>query len=158
MSEVRIYKAENRLGRIMKKPGGRSIAEALDAAKARIEKVRAQATGRMYEIADQLRILAKQGRAGDCAALEALYAGSNDIFAVAGYFELKALSEASFSLCDLLMAADLGAAVDWAAVDVHVEAIWLLTHAGDKVDASRLILGLRAVRARYADTMAEPKA
>ena len=151
MSEVRIYKAENRLGRIMKKPGGRSIAEALDAAKARIEKLRGEATARMAESADQLRALAKQGRAGDCAALEALYAGSNDIFAIAGYFDLKPLSEASFSLCDLLIAADLGAEVDWAAVDVHVEAIWLLTHAEDKVDTSRLIMGLRAVRARYGE-------
>lgn len=150
MSQVRVFKVESSLSKLMKKPGGRTVGEALSSAQARVEKIRAQSIERMAEAAARLRQLAVQGRTGDCAAVEALYAGANGIFALAGHFDMRALSEAAFSLCDLLTAADLGVDVDWMAVDVHVEAIRLLSHPDPKVDAAQLIAGLRAVRARYA--------
>ena len=155
MSQVRVYKVESRLSGLMKKPGGRSVHEALNAAQGRVAKVRGQATRRMGETAVRLRQLAAEGRGGDCVAIEALYAGANDVFSLAGYFDMRALSEAAFSLCDLLMAADQGAPVDWAAVDVHVEAICLLSQPDPKADASQLLAGLRAVRARYAPAPAK---
>lgn len=72
---------------------------------------------------------------------------ANHIFALAGVFGMTALSQAAFSLCDL-MTADEEAGVDWVAVDVHVNAIGLLVGLKGEADAAKLVAGLRAISAR----------
>ena len=149
MSAVRIYKVESRLSKIVSKPGGRTFAEALRSAEARVEAIRDGATRRLAEIAGGLRELAQRGRARDFAALDALYGRANDIFALAGYVQMTSLSQAAFSLCDLLTVADVGADVDWAAVDVHIDAIRLLCNPLAPGCAEELLAGLKVVRAKY---------
>ena len=150
MSSARVFKVENRLSKVMRQPGGRSLMEALRDAQARIETVRERSKLHIADTAGRLRKQAVQGRAGDRNAIRELYRAANDIFALAGYFEMTALSEAAFSLCDLMVAVDEGATLDWAAVDAHIDAIGLLQTRKADADAARLLAGLRAVCALYA--------
>ncbi len=154
MSKVRIYKVESRLSKLVRKPGGRTFAEALRSAEARVDAVRDSAARRLAEIAGELRELAQRGRARDFAALDALYGKANDIFALAGYAQMTALSQAAFSLCDLLTAADVGADVDWAAVEVHIDAIRLLCNPVEPACAGELLAGLKGVRAKFTQAKA----
>ena len=147
MSDVGIYKEENQLSRLTRMPGGRSVGDALRAAQRRIEAVRERLSGHVARTCVQLRELAMDGRAGDRTAEENLYAAANHIFALAGVFGMTALSQAAFSLCDL-MTADEEAGVDWVAVDVHVNAIGLLVGLKGEADARKLVAGLRAISAR----------
>ena len=150
MSSARLFKVENRLSKVMGQPGGRSLMEALRSAQARVEAVRERSIARIAIITGQLRDSAVQGRLGDRNATRELYRAANDIFALAGFFEMNALSEAAFSLCDLMIATEVGSALNWAAVDLHVDAIAVLQTLKPEADAAKLLAGLRALCALYA--------
>ena len=148
---AKVFSVENRLARIARQPGGKSVAEALKAAEQRIESVRERCEGALSVKAEQMVAVAAGDRASDGAAtLDRLYDIANAIFGVAGAFGLDALAEAACSLCDLVYRFRGGEAVNWAAVDVHVDGIRLLAtgKSGDAA-AETVLAGLRQVRARF---------
>ncbi|HEX3367475.1 hypothetical protein [Phenylobacterium sp.] len=152
MSLARTFKVENRLAKIARSPGGKSIDEAVRGAEQRIESVRDQCVSALSTKADQLSALASGDRgAGAAETMEGLYNISNAIFGVAGVYELDALAEAACSLCDLLHGFRNGEPVNWSAVDVHVDGIRLLA-TGRSEGAVSVLAGLRQVRARFVPT------
>lgn len=148
---VRIFAVENKLGQIAREPGGRRPEDAVKAAEGRIESVRGASTAVLAEKAEQLTVLAAQGRAGDASALDPIYDVSNAAFGIASAFGLNALAEAAFSLCDLADCFRSGEPTNWPAIDVHVDGIRLLVGLGGKsgdAAADTILDGLRRVRAR----------
>jgi hypothetical protein len=149
MSVARIFKTENRLAKIARRPGGKSIEEAVRTAEMRIESVRDRCVASLADKAEHLATLAAGDRttASD-EMLGGLYNTSNAIFGVAGVYGLDALAEAACSLCDLLYRFRSGEPVNWQAVDVHVDGIRLLA-GGSTEGATSILAGLKRVRARF---------
>jgi len=152
MTDVRVFKVENTLAAVVKAPGGKTIEQAVHAAEARIETVRESSIAALGGKVEQLTALVAAGRSGaNPAPFGAIYDLSNAIYGIAGTFELKALTEASFSLCDLADTFRGGEAPSWPAIDVHVDGIRLLTMLGARAGeagAESILEGLRRVRAR----------
>lgn len=149
MSLARIFKIENRLAKIARQPGGKSIEEAVKTAEQRVESVRERCVAALAEKADLLTNIAAGDRTGDIEPmLKGLYNTSNAIFGVAGVYGLDALAEAACSLCDLLHRFQSGDPINWQAVDVHVDGIRLLA-TGRSQGAESVMAGLRKVRARF---------
>lgn len=149
MTVARVFKIENRLAKIARAPGGKSVDEAVRSAEQRIESVRDQCVAALAVKADLLAEVAGRDRAGAVqATLEQLYNISNAIFGVAGVYDLDALAEAACSLCDLLHGFRNGETINWSAVDVHVDGIRLLA-TGRSEGAASVLDGLRKVRARF---------
>jgi hypothetical protein len=150
-ADAKVFNVENRLARLARQPGGKSIAEALKAAEGRIESVRERCESALLVKAEQMVAVATGDRAADGPEmLDRLYDIANAIFGVAGAFGFDALAEASCSLCDLVYRFRDGEAVNWAAVDVHVDGIRLLaTGRSGEVAAETVLAGLRKVRARF---------
>lgn len=149
MSAARIFKVENRLAKIARLPGGKTLDEAVRGAEQRIESVREQCVAALAVKADELAAVAAGDRAADAQlTLEKLYNISNAIFGVAGVYELDALAEAACSLCDLLHGFRNGEAINWSAIDVYVDGVRLLA-TGRFEGAASVLEGLRKVRARF---------
>jgi hypothetical protein len=149
MSSARVFKVENRLAKLARLPGGKSIDEALKAAEQKIESVRVRCERSLLHKADALQTAAQGDReAGAAATLDEVYDLANAIFGVAGTFGYDALAEAACSLCDLVHGFRSGDAVNWSAVDVHVDGIRLLA-TGQKVGAESILAGLQRVKARF---------
>ena len=145
----KVFNIENRLAKLARQPGGKSIAEALKAAETRIESVRERCESSLMVKADQLVAVAAGDReAGAVATLDRLYEISNAIFGVAGAYGFDALAEAACSLCDLVYRFRGGEAVNWQAIDVHVDGIRLLA-SGYTEGAESILAGLRRVKARF---------
>jgi hypothetical protein len=147
----KVFNVENRLAKIARQPGGKSIAEALKAADVRIESLRERCENALLVKADQLSSVAAGDRdAGAKQTLDRLYDIANAMFGVAGAYGYEALAEAACSLCDLVYRFRSGEAVSWGAVDVHVDGIRLLaTGRSGEAAAESVLAGLRKVRARF---------
>lgn len=147
-----VFAVENKLAKIAREPGGRTIENAIRAAETRVESTRGASISALAEKAEQMTALAAEARAsGDATAFGAIYDVSNAIYGIAGSFGLKALAEAAFSLCDLTDWFRGGEPANWPAIDVHVDGIRLLATLGDKAGAAgadSILEGLRRVRAR----------
>jgi hypothetical protein len=149
MTAPKIFNVENRLAKVARQPGGKTIAEALRGAEQRIESVRERCQASLLVKAEQLVAIAAGDRAaGATATLDGLYDIANAMFGVAGAYGLEALAEAACSLCDLVYRFRSGEAVNWGAVDVHVDGIRLLA-GGHTAGADSILAGLRKVRARF---------
>lgn len=151
-SNARVFAIENKLSKIAREPGGRTIENAVRAAETRVESTRGASIASLVEKAEQMTAMAAAARAsGDSSAFGAIYDISNAIFGLAGSFGLKPLAEAAFSLCDLTDWFRGGEPANWPAIDVHVDGIRLLATLGDKAGAAgadSILEGLRRVRAR----------
>ena len=150
MSTARVFRIENRLAKIARSAGGKTIDEALRAADARVASVRERCVGALAGKAEQLAGHAKAARGErDGPEVNSLYDVSNAIFGVAGVYGLDALAEAACSLCDLVDRSRSGEEINWSAIDVHVDGIRLLA-TGETEGAESIMAGLRRVRARFA--------
>ncbi|HEY3949184.1 hypothetical protein [Phenylobacterium sp.] len=149
LNPARVFKVDNKLARLARQPGGKTIDEAVRGAEHRIEAVRDQCVAALAIKAEQLATLAGGDRTGDVAELlERLYNLSNAIFGVAGVYGMEPLAEAACSLCDLLHGFRLGEKANWSAVDVHVDGIRLLAN-GREEGAASILAGLAQVRALF---------
>ncbi len=149
MSIAKTFKVENRLARIARQPGGKSIADALKAAETRIESVRGRCESALVVKAEQMVAVSAGDRGTEAKqTLDRLYDIANAMFGIAGAFGYDALAEAACSLCDLVHRFRTGEAVNWGAVDVHVDGIRLLAN-GHTAGAESILAGLRKVRARF---------
>jgi hypothetical protein len=149
---TQVFEVENRLAKVVRAPGGRTVDQAVKAAETRIEAVREVSLASLIEKAETMAQIAAAGRRGEQAKpFDAIYDISNAIYGLAGAFGLTALAEACFSLCDLADGFRGGEEANWAAIDVHVDGVRLLASLGARVgkaDAESILDGLRRVRAR----------
>jgi hypothetical protein len=150
MTEARIFKVPNRLAKVVKLPGGKTVAEALRAADARIESVRESCLATLQDKIARLAALAERGPTEPAAALDGLYRTADEIFSVAGASGLRALGDAAYGLCDLAERFRTDGPANWQAIGVHVNGIRLLA-LGNVADPDAVLKGLRDVRARFTE-------
>ena len=150
-SSVRVFKVDNPLTAVVKRPGGKTVEQAVKAAEVRVEAVRDSCIAALAEKAEQLAPLAAAGRRGEPGALDALYDLANAIYGIASTFEMVPLAQAAFSLCDVADGFRGGEPANWPAIDVHVDGIRLLITMGPQIGAAgaeSILDGLKRVRAR----------
>lgn len=149
MSNARVFAIENKLAKIAARPGGKTVHEAITSAERKVESVRERCVAALAgKSADLIAEAAAAKASSHHARFDGLYRVSNAIYGVAGSFGLNGLAEAASSLCDLIEGFRGGEAVNWPAIDVHVDGVRLLV-AGGEVGAEPILEGLRRVRARF---------
>ena len=150
MSTARVFRIENRLAKIARTAGGKTIDEAVRSAETRVASVRDRCVAALAGKAEQLAAHAQSARGRTSGtSIDGLYDVSNAIFGVAGVYGLDALAEAACSLCDLVDRCRSGEDINWSAIDVHVDGIRLLA-TGETEGSESIMAGLRRVRARFA--------
>ena len=150
MSTARVFRIENRLAKIARGQGGKTVEEAVRSAETRVASVRDRCIAALAGKAEQLAVHAQSARGRTSGtSVDGLYDVSNAIFGVAGVYGLDALAEAACSLCDLVDRCRSGEDINWSAIDVHVDGIRLLA-TGETAGSESIMAGLRRVRARFA--------
>ena len=155
MSSVTFHFPKHRLSTLLKKPGGKTVADAVTAANQGLATIQADCAAAVAELLVGLNSLwAARRESLDQPALEELYKECNRLVGVADAAGLVALDRSAFSLCDLLdrmMASDRW---DRESIEVHIQALNLLQNpqfASQAVVVREVLLGLGEVRARYAN-------
>jgi len=154
MSDVRVFKVENRLAKVISLPGGRTVAEALRGADTRIASVRGACLASLAEKGARLQQLVDLAKSGSPdEAVTGVYSVANDVFSVASAFQMTELAEAAYGLCDLADDSRPSEAINWPAIGVYVDGVRLLASETGSQDAAvreAIVAGLRAVAARFA--------
>lgn len=145
---IRRYRAPNRISKLIRAPGGITIAAALDRAADALDEVRDKCVA---AIDAKVERIARLAASPECDYAE-MYGLANEVFGEAGVFDMRELSTAAHSLCDLL---DLNAGAQaHAAVKVHADAMRALLHPDVSGDAARreaVLTGLHRVTARFSE-------
>ncbi len=147
-SPARVFATENRLAKVARLPGGKSIDEAVRHAEAKVAGVRERCIAALSGKASELVVELAALKTAETPNFDRAYAVSNSVYGVAGAFALPGLAEAAASLCDLIEGVRGGDRINWAALDVHVDGIRLLIAEGEG-GAQPVLAGLRRVRARF---------
>ncbi len=154
MSEARVFKIENRLAKVVSLPGGKTVAEALRGADARLESVRDDCLASLAEKGAKLQNLADLAKAGrPDEAVTGIYRVANDVYSVASAFQMTELAEAAYGLCDLADDSRPRESINWPAIGVHIDGVRLLATldgSQDPTTRAAIVEGLRAVAARFA--------
>jgi len=149
MSAVKKIRVKNTLAAAVRAPGGKTIAEAVAGAEARLEDIKDDCLASLDKILASLaELIENPNYLRREEVLAGLYDLSNDIVGIAGVAGLGDMGKAAFSFCDLLdVFIDQGG---WnaAAVEVHMNGLKLLRTMSDKIgEAGRaqILEGLFAV-------------
>lgn len=138
----------NRLGKLMAKPGGISVAKALADAQANLNTLKGDCMPLMDEkIAEVQAIVGRCKTAPAPAELKRLYALGNEILEIGGTFGLKDLSDAAFCLCELIDRFVTFKRYSWAALQVHLDGLIALRAAAGEQNphTATVLVGLRQV-------------
>jgi hypothetical protein len=147
MSAVMRVPWENRLAKLVRKPGGVKLNEAVLQAEENLKSVQDSCLEALDGyLAETERLHVEGGAKPSEEAKESIYQLANDIHGMAGVFGLGDLGDAAFSLCELVDR--LRAAGRWnaASVEVHLSALRLLRVPGE--GHADMLEGLRRVVAR----------
>ena len=151
MSAATFIAWENRLGKVVREPGGVHLNEALVQAGRNLDSIQAECLAVMDgQIEEMERLCAEGGRRPEDEIKHRIYDLANDVLAVAGSFQLKQLGEAAFCLCELVDRLRTRGKWNQAAVEVHLSAFRLLRFPDPGVDHSSVILGLKGLIERVA--------
>ena len=147
MSTVKITRSKSSLSRKMARPGGRTVAEALDLAEKGLESHREAGMAKMASLLVQLEEVTAQRGADSQTAIYALAA---DLLDLAVFFETGPLYKATFSLCDIADRMHVDHTWDWPSIAVHVGAMRLIMVEGCQTNTTSetVLQGLEAVRMR----------
>lgn len=151
---------QNRLAKLVQKPGGKRIADALAAADAGVQSLSEEGLAEL----DRLIAAVAAAVRGELAPgpLGKVYDQANEIVGIAGLFGFSEVGKAAFSLCDLLDRTEGGARCDRRALQVHADTLLLLRLRDGAADeqTAEILEGLRRVadRAAAAATPAAPRA
>ena len=153
MSVVRKFRAPNRLSMLIKANGGVMAKDALEAADAALEPLRAPSLAvldaALTEIDSRFGKPAAATRGGE--SFQALYALALQIIDVSGFLPGSCVDQASVSLCALVDNCAEAGAWRWDAIDVHINALRLLRSADLAPDQRRAVIdGLNKVSQRQA--------
>jgi len=154
MSTVRKFRAPNRLSMLMRANGGMTAKDALAAADAALEPLRAESLAvldaALAEIEARFGRTAAATRAA--AAFQDLYALALRIIDVSGFLPGSCVDQAAVSFCALVDNCAEAGAWRWDAVDVHINALRLLRTADLDPDQRRAVIdGLNKVSQRRID-------
>jgi uncharacterized protein YuzB (UPF0349 family) len=131
-------KYENRLAKLIKLPGGKTVAQALADADTNLDSIRDDCLTAVDENIQRLLDSAVAVKADPSPeALAQCYAIANEVFALAGVFGMAQLGKAAYSLCELIdRSRDAG---KWSnpAFDAHMNALRLLRF--EPTDADRTV-------------------
>ena len=144
---------ENRLGKVVFMPGGKTIAQALDDAQANLDEMRGESLELLRGKLEEIQALGAKNETNPKAAdLETLYALSGEVLDIAGLFGLPELGQAAFSLCELLDRLKSKKVWNWPAVQVHLHGLLILADPGKTPPEGRasVVEGLRQVCQRVA--------
>jgi hypothetical protein len=149
MSAVKKIKVKNRLAAVVRMPGGKTIAEAVAGAEARLEDIKNDCMATLDAIlATMAALIANPSDAAPEALAAGLYELSNDVVGIAGLAGLDDMSKAAYSFCDLLDVFTDQGGWNVAAVEVHMNGLKLLRTMSDEMsesDRTEILDGLTAV-------------
>jgi hypothetical protein len=144
MSVVKVISVKNSLAAQVRKPGGQTVGQSLDAAKLAINDLKGPTLSGVDQLIAEVDGLATE-RPDD--AIDQIYARASNMLDLVGMFDEAALVEALTSLCDLTDHLREACASDWPSINVHVQSLKLIRHAGeDKPEVlAQILAGLRQV-------------
>jgi hypothetical protein len=154
------YEVETKLKTMVNRPDGIRVSDAVKKAEANVQSYKATGVASMDEKIAQLVEICERMRSGVTEADERkVYLLSNDIFDAAGMFGEPELSEAAYSLCEMIGNRADRVPLSWDAVNVHISTMRLLRQSASDADPAgrhAVLQGLRKVTARMlAETAAE---
>jgi len=154
MSTVRKFRAPNRLSMLVRANGGVTVKDALAAADAALEPLRAESLAvldaALAEIEARFGRSAATNRAA--GAFQDLYALALRIIDVSGFLPDSCVDQAAVSFCALVDNCAEAGTWRWDAVDVHINALRLLRTADLDPDQRRAVIeGLNKVSQRRID-------
>jgi hypothetical protein len=118
---------DNRLAKLIWKPGGKTIAAALEEAQANLETVRGETLDLLRAKLEAIQTLGGRSQQTPAEAdLQTLYALSNDVVEIAGLFGMPELGQAAYSLCALLDGLKTRGTWHWPSVQVHLNGLLVL--------------------------------
>jgi hypothetical protein len=162
MSAVKKIKVKNRLAAAVRAPGGKTIAEAVAGAEAKLEDIKDDCLASLDSIlASMAELIDNPSGAAPEAVAAGLYELSNDIVGIAGVAGLGDMGKAAFSFCDLLDVFVEQGGWNTPAVEVHMNGLKLLRAMSDKIgEAGRaqILEGLFAVVKRIKAVANPPSA
>ena len=144
---------DNRLAKVVWRPGGKTIAQALDDAQANLEDIRKDSLDLLRGKLEEIQVLGKKSEKDPQPTdIETLYALSGEVLDIAGLFGLAELGQAAFSLCELLDRLKSRKAWNWPAVQVHLHGLLVLADLDKTPPEGRqtVVDGLRQVCQRVA--------
>jgi hypothetical protein len=151
-AKAAFYEPETRLKTMVNRSDGIRVSEAVKKAEANVQSYKATGVASMDEKIEQLLEVCNRLRAGLTEADERkVYLLSNDIFDAAGMFGEPELSEAAYSLCEMIGNRAERVPLSWEAVNVHISSMRLLRQSAGDTDAAgrqAVLQGLRKVTAR----------
>lgn len=154
MSAVRFFVPENRLGKLLRIPGGAAVEDAVIAAESGLADLEAPAREELTAALAAVEACAAERPAQfEAAGVEELYGLAHGAIGLASLCQRPSVDEALRSLCDLLDNLSRAERWDAEAVSVHVRSLRLLmgeVGGGDGRAAEAVLQGLRRVSARYA--------
>jgi hypothetical protein len=154
MSVVRKFRAPNRLSMLVKASGGVMAKDALEAAEAALEPLRAESLGvldaALVEIESRFGKTAAATRAS--GAYQDLYTLAQRIIDVSGFLPGSSVDQAAISFCALVDNCAEAGGWRWDAIDVHINALRLLRTADLSPEQRRAVIdGLNKVSQRRID-------
>lgn len=152
MTQGHNIKVKNRLGEMMRQPGGRSLVEALKGAEKRLDKLSPDLLkGLDRAIAKLDAGAASLGDSPNEKALSEVYQASNEIISLAGLVGYAPIDEVAHGLCELIDAFLTEGQWNDQAIRVHIDAVQLLRAlpAADKDGRERVLDGLSKVWNRF---------
>ena len=151
-AKAAFYEPETRLKSMVNRSDGIRVGEAVKKAQANVQSYKATGVASMDEKISQLVEICERMCAGVTEADERkVYLLSNDIFDSAGMFGEPELSEAAYSLCEMIGNRAERVPLSWDAVNVHISSMRLLRQSASDADVATrqaVLQGLRKVTAR----------
>lgn len=152
MTEGRNIKVKNRLGEMMRQPGGRSLVEALRGAEKRLDKISPDLLKGLDQAIAKLDAgVSAVGNPPNERALAEIYQASNEIITLAGLVGYAPIDEIAHGLCELIDAFLAEGQWNDQAIQVHIDAVQLLRSLPktDTAGRERVVDGLRKVWSRF---------
>jgi hypothetical protein len=149
MSKVKRIAWTNRLGKLLREPGGLTVGHALKKARENLDSIRDASLAGLDERLVKIEELRQTGgRDASAEVKQTIYRLSNEIHSIAGVFGLHQLGEAAFSLCELIDRQRLRNRWSPEAVDVHLAAFRIFRRPDDQIDGEAVLAGLRKITDR----------
>jgi hypothetical protein len=151
VSVVKFIPYTNRLAKLIKLPGGKTVEQAMADADANLKEIEGPCLVVLDELIARIRGLAEtpQPTVDD---LDEIYARSNEIVGLGGVFGMKDLSAAAYSLCELVDRTRDRGGPDRQAMMVHVDSLRLMRMGGaiEEAERAKMLDGLASVVRRVA--------
>jgi len=143
---------ENRLAKVIFKPGGKSLAQALDDAQHNLDEIRGASLDLLRVKLEAIQALAQSQAAPSTATAQTIYTLSGEVLDIAGVYGLAELGQAALSLCELVDRFGARKTWNWPAVQVHLHGLLILADPDKTPPQARhsVVEGLRQVNARMA--------